>query len=432
MKPSRMRGYCLLIAISLLTQAPAHAQNQNLGGIQLAQQNPSYVPRTETKLGNANMQIVRASLKSRWSLWTLITSPDTGYFERLAAASRGGKVIPASWIPKVLAAQNELKKEEGLHQFGVQRFGVRRLGDPKYPVINAAPPYFGLPRDRVGARIKRNILGHPFVVPEKWIDFPLTEEELKQSPWPFQVNQALEDLWAAIIRDGDPKQNDAVILTFPCKDVETARLLVSLTTQVAASQEKTTLDKAYVPPEVFGTWLNVLKNPKTEAAHEYVAGMLDQASANWDCPGTGMIHCPMAAVIALEALKKQDGSVIRQIPQMHLYTYTLVLAASRFVLSPEYRQHYSLQDQANDAGLLQYLISPKTPRDYLPQHLAADDATYERVVKSFADAFKQWQSFLEHEAEGENLLIEKTYKFLSRFTTCRAEPAPKRPVPAKE
>jgi hypothetical protein len=140
--------------------------------------------------------------------------------------------MTATWIPKVLSAQNELEEEENLHSFGVLR----------YPLSEVAP-MSGFPRDRVGAGIKgagmkRTILGHPFLVPEEWIDFPLTDEELKKSPWPFQVSRALAALRAAIIRDGDPKRNDEVILTFPCKDVESARLLVSLTTQVAASQEQ--------------------------------------------------------------------------------------------------------------------------------------------------------------------------------------------------
>ncbi|MGA9981646.1 MAG: hypothetical protein WBQ08_23720 [Candidatus Sulfotelmatobacter sp.] len=418
MRPVRIHG-CLLIAISLLTHAPAQAQNHNQDRVQLALKNPPCQPTAQTSCGTET-KIPPAVLKSPSALWAFITSPNTGYFERLTAASSAGKVLPASWIPKVLAAQNEIEKEEHLHAFGVQR----------YPISEVAP-YLGLPRDRVGAGIKRNVLGHPFLVPEKWIDYPLTEEELQQSPWPFQVSRALAAVRASIIRDGDPKQNDAVILSFPCTDVETARLLVSLTTQVAASQEKTIQDKPYVPPEVFGAWLNVLKNPKTEAAHEHVSGMLDQASANWDCPGTGMIHCPMAEVVALEVLKKQDRYVIPQIPRFHEYPHTLFLAAARFVLSPEYRQHNSLQDQADDANVLYYLAG-HTVRDPFPQHLAADNATYERAVKSFADRFKEWGSIFERNAEMERPLLEKTSKFLSKFTTCRAAPAPKRPLPAQK
>jgi hypothetical protein len=159
--------------------------------------------------------------------------------------------------------------------------------------------------------------------------------------------------------------------------------------------------------------------------------MLDQASANWDCPGTGMIHCPMAEVVALEVLKKQDRYVIHEILQFHEYPHTLFLASARFVLSPEYRQHYSLQDQANDANILFYLAG-HTVSDPFPQQLAADDATYERVVKSFADRFKEWGSIYERSAEMERPLLEKTSNFLSKFTTCRGEPAPQRPVPAKE
>src|SRR5579863_9991006 len=171
MKPLRTRGSCLLIAISLLTQAPAHAQNHDSDRMQLALKNPPCQPSAQTSCG-AETKIPQAARESPTALWAFIISPDTGYFERLTAASGAGKLIPASWIPKVLAAQNELKKEEGLHEFGVQRIGVRRLGDHRYPVFNEAPPYFGLPRDRVGTQIKRNILGHPFIVPEKWIDYP--------------------------------------------------------------------------------------------------------------------------------------------------------------------------------------------------------------------------------------------------------------------
>jgi hypothetical protein len=70
-------------------------------------------------------------------------------------------------------------------------------------------------------------------------------------------------------------------------------------------------------------------------------------------------------------------------------------------------------------------------RTSLPQHLAADDAAYRRVVQSFADRFKEWGFIYERYAEMERPLLEKTSTFLSRFTTCRAESAPKPPVPAK-
>jgi hypothetical protein len=407
MRPLGIRGLCCLIAIFLLARAPAQAQDRKVDRLQLALRSPACQPSGQTTCG-ADMQIVQAALSSPALLWAFITSPDAGYFERLIAASRAEKVIPASWIPKLLAAQNELAKESALHEFGIQR----------YPV-NEAPTYFQAPRYRVGTQIRRNILGHPFIVPEKWIDYPLTDEELKRSPWPFQVSTALHSLHAAIIRDGDPKQNDAAVLTLPCKDNETARSLVSLTVEVAMSQYRTTQQKPYVPPEVFGTWLNILRNPRTEGAHDFVM-ILDQVSANSECPAKlGIYVCPMAEVLGLESLKKQDNSVIGQIPRFHLYPHTLILAAARFVLSPEYRQHYNAQDQANDANLLLYIISPKTASDPVPSHLAAADATYQRVVTSFAEAFKQWEPFLERNANLERPLIEHTYKTLSTATACR-------------
>jgi len=110
MRKVRMRG-CISIVTSLLTLAlSVEAQSRDRDRLYLGMKNPACQPSEKATCG-ADMQIVQAALKSPFALWDFITSPDVGYFERLTAASRAGKVIPATWIPKLLAAQNELQKK---------------------------------------------------------------------------------------------------------------------------------------------------------------------------------------------------------------------------------------------------------------------------------------------------------------------------------
>jgi hypothetical protein len=403
MRPLGSTGACFLIGIFLLSTVPADAQIHEGDRMPLALRSRVCQPSEQTTCG-ANMQVVEAALKSPAALWKFITSPNAGYFERIVGASRAGKLIPASWIPKVLAAQNELAKEASLHEFGIQR----------YPLNEAGRYWQKTPRDRMGTQVKRNILGHAFLVPEKWIDYPLTDEEIKRSPWPFQVRTALGVLHAAIFRNGDAREIDAFALKLPCTDFDSAEVLVRLTTEVAEQQH-------YASQAVWGAWFNILRNPKTDRANEFVH-ILDQVSADTEClQKTAPTFCPKAEVLALEALKKHDDSVIHEILGFHSYPVTLVLASARFVLSPEFRKYYSAQDQANDANWLRYITSPTRARDPFPHNLAPDDAANQRAVKSFADAFEQEgrEMFLENYSREDRPFIEKTYKKLSTATACR-------------
>src|SRR5207248_2754110 len=52
-----------------------------------------------------------------------------------------------------------------------------------------------------GLARERQVLGHLWVVPEKAIPYPLTWPEGAQAPWPWQVQQALSQLYACLAPD---------------------------------------------------------------------------------------------------------------------------------------------------------------------------------------------------------------------------------------
>lgn len=382
---------------ALLLLATVQAQNPALLERGVCQ------PSKEMTCG-ASMQAVNAALRSPTTLWKFITAPDTGYFERVTAAYRAGKLVPASWIPKILSAQKELAKEEAVHHFGVQL----------YPYDARGHYWEKTPRDRLGGAINRNILGHSFTVPEKWTEYPLTDEAIKRVPWPFQVETALSYLFKAVLRDGDSKQNDVVALAMPCREDESASVLVSLTVAIANSHVKTTQDKPYLPLAVLGAWFNILKNPRIKNASEFVP----IGAADWRCT-LRIGPCPWAEVLALESLKNHDRSVIGRIPHLYGYPHVLILASARFVLSPEYRQYHTARDQAEDSDVLLSIISPYSRREPLPNSRSDNDPAYDRLVSDFAKVFKGYELSLQREADIERPLIENGRRTLSAFTKCR-------------
>jgi hypothetical protein len=242
-------GWALCIGVVFASVAMISAQNTS-ERIALAERSPRPCEPTKQTPCGADEQIVRAALRSPVSAWEFITSPTTGYTNRRFAASEAGKTIPPDWIPRILEARRELAIEQNLHHFGVQNnpFSAQGLWWEKTP------------RDRIGSEVRRNILGNYFVVPETWVDFPLTDLELQRSPWPYQVGFALGDLYSAIIRDGDAATIDAVALGLPCADNADAMILADVTSEVARRQ-------IYASPAVFGTWLNIIRNPKTRMRH---------------------------------------------------------------------------------------------------------------------------------------------------------------------
>jgi hypothetical protein len=383
-------GWVLCIGVAFVSVGRIPAQNSS-ERIALAERSPRpCAPNKQTPCG-ADEQAVRAALRSPTSAWEFITSPITGYINRRFAASEAGKTIPPDWIPRILDARRQLVIEQNLHHFGVQN-------NP----FSAQGPWLGMPRDPIGDEIRRIILGNSFVVPEFWVDFPLTDQELERSPWPYQIALALGDLYSAILRDGDAATIDAVALGLPCANNIDAKILADLTSEVARQQH-------YASPAVFGTWLNIIRNPNTQDATYLILNILANLSR---------IDSSMAEVIGLESIKTGDSSAINRARFFARQPHTLILAASRFVLSTDYQEvrRNRFQHRADDANALRY-AALKDPLRSLP--FLQNDTARQQAVESFAEWFKQAEPSLQNNADRDRGLIESAYAQMSVATVCR-------------
>jgi hypothetical protein len=261
------------------------------------------------------------------------------------------------------------------------------------------------PRERIGTETTRMILGHPFVVPEKWIEFPATEEGVKRA-WPAQVLDAMEILYSNLIQHGDPNEIDSIALKLPCTDYETAHQIVDLTLDVARTRH-------FAPPEVVGTWLNIQSgNADINRASIGILGMLGTVVTKQDETWV------MAQVIGLKALQIQDTSItypaIDAISNLHPTPYTLALAAARYLAASK----DSAFNRAYEGdGLLRDLGEPLlgAPRYYDEKK----QAEYEQDTTRFAEWLKKNEARLREKANAEKPLIENARKKMSVATACR-------------
>jgi hypothetical protein len=326
----------------------------------------------------ADMRLVESALTSSERLWSFITAPDTGYFERRGAASRAGRLFPPEWVPRIVAAQREISAEASLHCFGL----YDRLESGRR--ISGSSPRDGLLDPR------RVILGHVFVVPVDWVPYPLTDDGLKRLPWPSQVSAALEDLVRALTREGDANAIDSVALTLPCTDSDSRRVMVDLTHGVAAWQ-------GVAPPAVFGTWLNLLRR------HD-----VNVASLGLQPQGLSQINAPMAEVLALEYLAR--GQFIEFVASRD--RPAVLLASLRLVLSRDYQRRQS------SLSMVAYFLNEMAIKSaYIPSKPSNDAA--EDYVDSISRWFRQVEPELERLAELDRPRLDAARRQMEAAGACR-------------
>ena len=304
--------------------------------------------------------------------------------------------MPVAWLPKLIEARRQLRHERALHNFG--------LSDNP---MSAYAPFrlYKTPRDRIGEQTTRMILGHPFVVPEKRIEYPPTDDDLKRA-WPAQVSSALDIAYWNLVQHGDPGQIQSVALKLPCTSYETAQAIVELTTATARGRRS-------VPPEVFGTWWNILRgNSDVNRAAIGILGSLDMVVTKKDETWA------MAQVFGLEALKTRDTSIIHPaidaIRNFRPTPYTFALAAARY-LTPSRDQPFN---RAYEGDVLLRAIG-EPPLGASTGYDEKNRAEYERDAASFADWLKNNEAGIQEKANAEKALIENARRTMSVATACR-------------
>ena len=143
---------------------------------------------------------VDAALRTPATAWVFITAPDTRYADRLAAAQKLS--LPASFLPRVVAARRELYHEFSIHQWGLK----------PDPSDSAGYEYDRWVPER---GTTRTVLGYPFRVPSQRIDFPLTCEEESNAPWPWQASKVMVGAVFSVAR-APAADYDHALLTLPC------------------------------------------------------------------------------------------------------------------------------------------------------------------------------------------------------------------------
>jgi len=174
-------------------------------------------------LSKVSSPALSEAVKNAESLWKFMTAPDTPYTDRRAAALQGREVFPVEWLPQLMAAIGELRKEAPQHHWGLRPHPHNNI---PYP-----PNWLDAKLKKMSADQRRRlILGHQWKLPQQASDYPLTWEEEAKAPWPWQVQQTLDDLFVFVrpnYRDeAKAKRWLKAAMQMPCTTDDEAKLFV--------------------------------------------------------------------------------------------------------------------------------------------------------------------------------------------------------------
>jgi hypothetical protein len=219
---------------------------------------------------------VRAALRSPEALWRFVTSPETRWTDRIAAAYRaypadrrppagerrqpwtdfyGDAPAPPrfalsmEYYPRVMAARRELRRERGIHRWG--------LVPPGPPPGSRMASIVREPYD-FGGQKRRIVLGHVWLVPDS-----ASDAEARRSPWPAQVEQALDVLHKGFHDTSSPDEFFAAALRLPCATGDDAESLLLETRSFASAARMVT-------PAIAGAWRNAALNRAWPDIRSYV------------------------------------------------------------------------------------------------------------------------------------------------------------------
>lgn len=182
----------------------------------------------------ADARRVDVALRTPDAAWTFLTAPGTSYADRLAVIQR--LTLPAAYLPRVVAALRELYRERSLHAWGLKP----DPHDSGYLYDRSVPE----------GGTTRIVLGHPFAVLPRRVDYPLTCDEESHAPWPWQVTNVLVGAQFSIAR-APAAEYDLALLMLPCATDDE----LSGVRQALAIRRKVGRDAA--TPVFMAVWRNV-------------------------------------------------------------------------------------------------------------------------------------------------------------------------------
>ena len=140
------------------------------------------------------------ALKTPDSFWEFVTSPEPPYMERMAAVRRmqtrdfnaqAQQIYPVERLPQLMAAIGELNRARRQFEPG------KEWGLKPHP-LSSRSQFLDESTKSPVAGTEFILVGHAWSVPAQSSDYPITFEEESRAPWPWQLNQLLNELLRAI------------------------------------------------------------------------------------------------------------------------------------------------------------------------------------------------------------------------------------------
>ena len=243
---------------------------------------PAANPTPDDLLKHSTLALEEA-LKGPERLLSFIAEPGTSYKERRAATLRGAAVVPPEFVPRLMKMIGELRDEQRLHQWAIE------------PHPHDATPFLRRPNINVTPR-KRSVLGHEWTVPEQSQPYPTSFDQESAAPWPWQVQQCLDDLliWMASRgrETGGPGFGDRwmeACLTMPASSDREALLVVEATLGGSWMHHKSIA--------VMQRYLAVALDPQLPQAAAVLASRLGEECWLWQDPAARDIGDVVTAAI---------------------------------------------------------------------------------------------------------------------------------------
>ena len=271
----------------------------------------------------------------------------------------------------------------------------------------------------------RQILGHTWTPPAQPLDYPLTPKEREDAPWPWQVQQALQDLDGGLIPSTyaplEREKADAylnAVLTMPCETDEEATWLVSA---VQGSSH-------YKTPAIMAALRNIALNPRMSLAAVQVSTTYADATRlwndprSWDIGAAGLLdilrngphregrHSAAYSVRSLREAFADGRTTRRPLPA------AVVLEMSRLALDP------NAGDDWTRLYVYAFTIVESLDEKPFPPDRRMDPASpdVQRRLRDFAAWLEAHRRDLEALAAAQKPAIDAAERLLAQTATCRA------------
>ena len=349
------------------------------------------------------------ALKDTESLWKFMASPETPYTDRRAAALQGRDVFPVEWLPRLMAAIGELRKEAKFHYWALKQNPLdnRLMLDPERRFLKDIPP----------DQRERRVLGQRWVVPTEALDYPLTWKEEAKAPWPWQVEQTLDDLFVFVRpnrRDeAKARQWLKAAMRIPCTTDEEATLFVE------ASRWAT----HFKTMPVMARWHKIVLDPRFPEAAARVGWNIREIVRLWDDPRSWAV----GQVLTVDTLKHSPHNEAKYRTAYGLRYFrerwrtgkdlrmpeptTAIIAASQMALDPKNGDEWT-RLYVYAFSVCEALDSPPMKPD---RHMDPKSEEVGKTLGKFESWFKASEKKLEALAAKESVALAGVRKTLKNF-----------------